>query len=522
MNLLIILAIIGIIPLFAYLKTRIVKKYLMYQFKAGIGLQYREVVKEYYNINQNKSIDEETFADFEMPDILKKINFTYNDIGNEYLYNRFFNEENDFVAQEKVIEKLKDDTCLEEVIYQLNKLNREYVPVLSIKDNLSNVSIKDVFFIPIVLCLDIISVIMTFINFDNIFFVILLVISSFTLNSLLSQKIGRVNLQVGVINDLIGMCDKLLKINVFPEPNATKLKIANKDLNKMMKATFYFNKIKQVDIFSLFELIKAVFFVEVIQAWLLAKHQERVYQDLLVLYENIGLLDTCVTIKVIRSRFDTCIPKVINNRQIEVEDGYHLLIDNPVKNSVVLNNHTIITGSNASGKSTFLKMIGANLLLAKALNISFASTFNYYPYRLISSIHMKDDIISGDSFYVKEIKRLNQITDQASNQESLILIDEILKGTNEKERIVIARAILKYLFKTNSMTIISTHDIELTDGFDDIDKYCFNDIKEDNNIIFDYQIKEGICTVGNAIAIVNSLSFDQVILDDINKITKAD
>ena len=155
------------------------------------------------------------------------------------------------------------------------------------------------------------------------------------------------------------------------------------------------------------------------------------------------------------------------------------------------------------------------MLLAKALNTSFAKEFKYYPFALISSIHMKDDIIMGDSYYVKEIKRLKQITNHANNQESLILIDEILKGTNEKERIVIARAMLKYLFKSRSMIIITTHDIELANNFNDIDKYCFNDIKRGNNVIFDYLIKEGVCTIGNAVAIVKSLNFDQDIIKEI-------
>lgn len=145
----------------------------------------------------------------------------------------------------------------------------------------------------------------------------------------------------------------------------------------------------------------------------------------------------------------------------------------------------------------------------------FAKEFKYYPFALISSIHMKDDIIRGDSFYVKEIKRLKYITDHANNQESLILIDEILKGTNEKERILIARAILKYLFESDSIIIVTTHDTKLANDFNRTDKYCFNDLKKDNNIIFDYLIREGVCTVGNAIAIVKSLNFNQSIIKEI-------
>lgn len=122
----------------------------------------------------------------------------------------------------------------------------------------------------------------------------------------------------------------------------------------------------------------------------------------MVLYENIGLLDVCIMIKVIRSLYDTCIPTILKDERVEIVEGYHLLIEKPIKNTVVISNDTIVTGSNASGKSTFLKMLGANLLLAKTLNISFAKEFKYYQFALISSIHMKDDIMNGDSFSEKK------------------------------------------------------------------------------------------------------------------------
>lgn len=126
-------------------------------------------------------------------------------------------------------------------------------------------------------------------------------------------------------------------------------------------------------------------------------------------------------------------------------------------------------------------MLGANLLLSKAINTSFSAKFVSYPYELITSIHMKDDLRNGYSFYVQEIRRLNEITNLAKNKCSLI--DEILKGTNEKKRLVIANVILKYLFKQNPMIIVSTQDITLVYKFAGADKYCFNDFKKNNNII---------------------------------------
>ncbi|WP_455684679.1 MutS-related protein [Thomasclavelia sp.] len=511
----IIFGLIVIITLLVFIKKYIVKKYLIHQYNSGVGLQYRDFTKEYYQFNNSKSIDEETFIDLEMPQILERINYTYTQIGNEYLYNLFFKEKNNFFIQEAIIKKLTDQKKLAEIIYQLNNLNKEYVPILSITKSLEKFSFKYYLIVIIVLIMDIASIIATIINFNNFYFIIIMFLFSLLLNTQLTQKIGPINLQVSFINDLARVSNKLLKINIYPNTNQNMLSTALKEIKKITKLTYYFNIVKQIDIFGIFELLKSVFFIDILQTTKLAKMSEQVKHDIFILYENIGILDTCITVKINRSISDICIPEIIKEKKIAIIEGYHMLIDKPVKNTIVLKNNMIITGSNASGKSTFLKMIGANLLLAKSLNISFAKEFKYYPFSLISSIHMKDDIISGDSFYVKEIKRLKYITNHVYNQESLILIDEILKGTNEKERIVIARAILKYLFESNSMVIVTTHDIELANDFNRIDKYCFNDLKKDNNIIFDYLIRSGICTVGNAIAIIKSLNFNQSIIKEI-------
>lgn len=95
-------------------------------------------------------------------------------------------------------------------------------------------------------------------------------------------------------------------------------------------------------------------------------------------------------------------------------------------------------------------MIGVNTLLAKSLHTCFASQWQYYPYHVCSAIHMKDDLESGESYFVKEVKTLKKIIDMSTTHRCLIFIDEILRGTNEKERVAISYAILKYLFESSS------------------------------------------------------------------------
>ena len=130
---------------------------------------------------------------------------------------------------------------------------------------------------------------------------------------------------------------------------------------------------------------------------------------------------------------------------------------------------------------------------------------------------IRDDILEGDSYFIAEVKSLKRLLDSLNgNIPILAFVDEILKGTNTIERISASASVLKYVGRTNARMLVATHDIELTEVFDQVDKYCFNDIKKDNKIIFDYLIKKGVCTVGNAIAIVKTLDFDQEILKEIN------
>lgn len=177
----------------------------------------------------------------------------------------------------------------------------------------------------------------------------------------------------------------------------------------------------------------------------------------------------------------------------------------------------MITGSNASGKSTFLKVIGVNMVMAKTLHTCFADEWICYDFTIHSAIHMKDDLTSGDSYYVKEIKTLKTMIDDVKVKDCLIFIDEILRGTNETERVMISQAILNYLFQSTSIVLVTTHDLSLVEKFQDIDQYCFRDAIINQQLSCDYKIHKGRCTVGNAIALLEIYGYHQDILCQLKK-----
>lgn len=189
------------------------------------------------------------------------------------------------------------------------------------------------------------------------------------------------------------------------------------------------------------------------------------------------------------------------------------MLKEPVENDFMIQESALITGSNASGKSTFIKTVGLNVLSSQALNTAFASSFVYKPLNIVSSIHQKDDISQGNSYFVSEIKTLRNIIERAKEKHHLILIDEILRGTNEKERIKISKAILSYLFSTDSIVLVTTHDLSIVESFLEIKQYCFNDKIVDHQLSYDYKLKEGISYVGNATKLLKIYDFDQEVLD---------
>lgn len=200
-----------------------------------------------------------------------------------------------------------------------------------------------------------------------------------------------------------------------------------------------------------------------------------------------------------------------------MEEGYHPLLENPVKNSIFLDGKKgiLLTGSNASGKSTFLRTMAINALLAQSFGIALADCFSGPYVRLISSMSVKDDLKSGESYYVAEMIGLKRILDESANGQVLCFVDEILRGTNTTERIAASTEILQYLHKHGVMVFAATHDIELTRLLDrDYQNYHFaeNYEKETGRISFSYLLQSGPSTSNNAILLLENYGYDADII----------
>lgn len=173
----------------------------------------------------------------------------------------------------------------------------------------------------------------------------------------------------------------------------------------------------------------------------------------------------------------------------------------------------LITGSNMAGKSTFLRSLGVNIVLAQIGAPVCAKVFILSPVQLLSSMRIADNLAENTSTFYAELKKLRSIIERVKKHEKVfILLDEILRGTNSYDRHTGAAALLKQLIKEKAVAVIATHDVELaqlqTDYPASVENYHFDVEVEGEELYFDYKLKQGICKSLNASILMKKIGID--------------
>lgn len=199
------------------------------------------------------------------------------------------------------------------------------------------------------------------------------------------------------------------------------------------------------------------------------------------------------------------------------ELGHPLIIESSrVNNSFSLNGTAkvgIITGSNMAGKSTFLRSLGVNIVLAQIGSPVCAKAFELAPVQLMSSMRIADNLAENTSTFYAELKKLKTIIEAVNRHEKVfILLDEILRGTNSLDRHTGSVALIKQMIKQKAVAVIATHDVELAklqqEYPDSIDNYHFDVQVEGEELYFDYKLKQGVCTSLNASILMKKIGIE--------------
>ena len=224
----------------------------------------------------------------------------------------------------------------------------------------------------------------------------------------------------------------------------------------------------------------------------------------LLSFANLGIVEA-----------NSCIPRIIDENTIEAKELGHPLIHNSarVNNDVTIDNEIfIISGSNMSGKTTFLRTVGVNMVLGRAGGFVCAKEFKMPLIGISSSMRISDDLSEGVSTFYAELMRIKGIIDDCKGRRTLFLIDEMFRGTNSKDRLEGAQTVIKSLESEESIGLVTTHDLALcdleNDEFARVRNYNFSESYENDEIIFDYKLRKGRSNTTNAKFLMNKLGIE--------------
>ena len=243
-------------------------------------------------------------------------------------------------------------------------------------------------------------------------------------------------------------------------------------------------------------------------------------EALKALFIFIGEIDSAISIASLRAdlTIKKCTPTITSQqKELSAINVYHPLIENCITNSIDIHGKSVfITGSNMSGKSTFLRTILINDILAKTIYTCFADKYLTTLNQPFSSIKIGDNLSEGKSYYFEEVSVMHQMVNQViNNNQNIFIIDEIFKGTNTVERISLAKAVLEYLNTTDNIIIASSHDLELIDLLhNDFEMYYFTETINGNQLFFDHKIKKGTLPTRNARKIIEIEGFPSSLVSD--------
>lgn len=242
------------------------------------------------------------------------------------------------------------------------------------------------------------------------------------------------------------------------------------------------------------------------------------------LIDRLGLIESSIAVASFREYLEYwCRPKLTRSENgeyfLKAEELYHPLVENPVANSIDADSCVLLTGSNASGKSTFLKTVAINAILSQTIFTSVAVSYEASYFRIYSSMALKDDISRKESYYMAEIKALKRIMDAVANDNSdvpvLAFIDEVLRGTNTIERIAASSQVLHEIASAHMMCFAATHDIELTEILENVyANYHFQEEVLENDISFNYRLYSGRATSRNAIKLLSIMGYSDSIIEN--------
>jgi DNA mismatch repair ATPase MutS len=495
-----------------------------------------ELIEKYFRAKDNSfsfhTLSDKTCNDLDFNELFMFLDRTTSKVGQQCLYQRLrtFPKQNKEL-DERLIEKFVNDrdftTSVQLQLMQLENDNCYYISTLFQDDY---IKAPKWFFITKVLSFtSIFSILLIPFN-PQLLFVLL---SVFIINTIihywnkrnLYQYLG----SIPRLLRLIKIAKELFSEVDFKELEPNLQKSLDSTTNIKVRMSIFRMEAKLENDIATFlwgfvELFKILFLLEPLFLFGVLKQLDKKRKETENIFKFVGKIDCLISIASLRISNQYCIPEIQNKSKTLVTDSvYHPLINNCIANNIRIKNKSLLlTGSNMSGKTTFIRTIGINTITGLTINTCFAESFTMPRMKLFSAIRINDDLMNDKSYYFEEVLTIKDMINNGNDTiPNLFLLDEIFKGTNTIERISAGKAVLSSLSSKENIVLVSTHDIELADLLkDEYDLYHFSEIVDDGNVDFDYKIKSGKLKTRNAIRILKLNNYPDSVIEEAIEISE--
>lgn len=495
--------------------------------------RYERIASYFKEHKEEGQLDDITWNDLNMDEIFKRMNYTLSASGEEYLYYtlRSVAKSKEELAHLEEVIRYFEDNADDRVKLQILMKRLGYTGKFSLYDYLDNLDvlgqrsnrknlILDILFVPLIL-------LMPFqlpVALCGLVFLMCYNITSYFREK---KEIEPYIVSFVYIMRLLRVCDEVVKVRVsvcdrewqLIRKHKEQLRSMRQGAGLVIKGASSLSTGNPLDI--ILDYARMVFHIDLLLFNRMLSQLRVHIEDVDKLIGQIGYIETAMAIGAFRHSLENgyCVPELLEESEgavtFAIQEGYHPLLSNPVKNSILAHRGVLLTGSNASGKSTFLKMAAVNAIMAQTIHTCTADSYRAPRFAIYSSMSLRDDIESGESYYIVEIKALKRILQAAKESSGRVLcfVDEVLRGTNTVERIAASTQILKSLAGTNLLCFAATHDIELTQLLEEeYDNYHFEEDIREGDIFFHYKLLSGKATSRNAIKLLQIIGYDEQII----------
>ena len=504
------------------------------QKKQNYKAEEIDLISSYFKNTKDKKtslIDDITWNDLNMNEVFSRINNTQSSVGEEFLYNILrepLYDEAKLKYRDNIIEFFgsneKERVQLQYILARLGKDRRACISDFFESETASSrklIYYRVLSIIPVV-CITFFLltkvIVLPMIAFVVIVFNSFLHFSHFKANQFEIRRFD-------YMSSMVVCAQRIVKLHIDHIKGCSlTVRSSINNLKKIKnKLSIIISQDNANDLSLLGDYFKMFFLLDVIKFERTNKIIAKKSEDIKNIYEFIGEVDSCIAIASYRKSLDYCSKPVFRNsagsRPLNFKEIYHPLIEEPISNSCEIQKSILITGSNASGKSTFLKTIAINAIMAQTIYTCLASEYESSFFKIYTSMALRDDIIGNDSYYIVEIKSLKRIMESIDDRIAcLCVIDEILRGTNTIERISASSEVLNYLAQRNCLCISATHDVELTTILNNVfENYHFQEKVTGDQITFDYRLYPGRAETRNAIKLLSIMGYSKDVVANAEK-----